>query len=337
MALLSRRKAKSKKAELKKAEYEAQIAELKQAERSPERDHELRRLRHLAGVEAVRVPPSRPELAAAGPASPARGAESNCPEITPDELTPELLRAAILDAGCLLIRDLMPDDEALAIADGIERSFATRLSLRETGGTDAEGFYDEFEAEEPYGVAKREWIEEGGGVLAVDSPRLFVDMLDAFDKVGLPRVIEDYLGESPLISADKCTLRKATPDVTGAWHQDGRFMGDVRAMNVWLSLSRCGDEAPGMDLVPTRLDDYVATGTEGTWLETQVSDAVAEEAAGEMGITRPIFNPGDALLFDDLFLHQTGSDPSMPKPRYAIESWFFGASAFPEIYVPLAV
>ena len=150
------------------------------------------------------------------------------------------------------------------------------------------------------------------------------------------QVIEGYLGEPPVISANKCTLRKATPDVTGAWHQDGRFMGDVRAMNVWLSLSRCGDEAPGMDLVPTRLEDFVATGTEGTWLESQVSDAVAEEAAGEIGITRPVFNPGDALLFDELFLHQTGSDPDMPNPRYAIESWFFGPSAFPQDYVPIA-
>ena len=88
--------------------------------------------------------------------------------------------------------------------------------------------------------------------------------------------------------------------------------------------------------LPTIQGEIGATGTEGTWLETQVSDAVAEEAAGEIGIVRPVFNPGDALLFDDLFLHQTGSDPNMPNPRYAIESWFFGASAFPEIYVPLA-
>ena len=39
--------------------------------------------------------------------------------------------------------------------------------------------------------------------------------------------------------------------------------------------------------------------------------------AGDVGIVRPIFDPGDALLFDHLFLHQTGSDPSMPNPRYA--------------------
>lgn len=332
MGLFTRRKPK--------VDYDARISELtreNESGRSLERDRELRRLRHLAGVEAIASPPSRPRLVEPAPASPPRGSDSKCPEITPDELTPEVLRAAIEEAGCLLVRDLMPDEEALAFADGIEQAFATRLNLRETGGEDTEGFYDELVPEAPYEVQKRDWIEEGGGVLAVDSPRLLSDMLRTFDDVSLPQVIEGYLGERPYVSADKCTLRKATPDVPGAWHQDGRFMGDVRAMNVWLSLSRCGDEAPGMDLVPTRLDDYVATGTEGTFLETQVSDAVAKEAAGEIGIVRPVFNPGDALLFDDLFLHQTGSDPSMPKPRYAIESWFFGASAFPEIYVPLAV
>ena len=43
------------------------------------------------------------------------------------------------------------------------------------------------------------------------------------------------------------------------------------------------------------------------------------------------------LGFDELFLHQTGSDPGMPKPRYAVESWFFGGSAFPVEYSPLTV
>jgi hypothetical protein len=160
-------------------------------------------------------------------------------------------------------------------------------------------------------------------------------MLNAFEQSGLVSLIEGYLGERPLISADKSTLRKAEPHIAGAWHQDGAFMGEVRAMNVWLSLSRCGDESPGLDIVPRRLDDFVQSGTEGTYLDIQVSQAMAEKAAGEYGIARPIFEPGDALLFDDRFLHQTGSDPAMPKPRYAIESWFFGPSAFPGDYVPI--
>jgi hypothetical protein len=68
-----------------------------------------------------------------------------------------------------------------------------------------------------------------------------------------------------------------------------------------------------------------------------VSQRVAEQVAGDTPILRPIFEPGDALFFDELFLHKTGSDPSMPKPRYAIENWFFGGSGFPAEYAPLAV
>jgi hypothetical protein len=125
--------------------------------------------------------------------------------------------------------------------------------------------------------------------------------------------------------------------VPGAWHQDGKFMGPVRALNLWLSLSRCGDEAPGLDIVPKRIDDFVTTQTEEALLDYAISQRMAEDAAGETGILRPIFEPGDALFFDDVFLHKTGSDPDMPKPRYAIENWFFGGSGFPQEYAPIAV
>jgi hypothetical protein len=43
------------------------------------------------------------------------------------------------------------------------------------------------------------------------------------------------------------------------------------------------------------------------------------------------------MPFDEVFLHKTGSDPSMPKPRYAIENWFFGGSSFPADYAPIAI
>jgi hypothetical protein len=162
-------------------------------------------------------------------------------------------------------------------------------------------------------------------------------MFDMFEQAGLPALVRDYLGEPPMVSGQKTTLRKATPDVPGAWHQDGKFMGPVRALNMWLSLSRCGDEAPGLDIVPRRLDDFVTTETDEAAFTHMISQRQAEQAAGETGVLRPIFEPGDALFFDEMFLHKTGSDPSMPNPRYAIESWFFGGSAFPTEYAPVAV
>jgi hypothetical protein len=92
-----------------------------------------------------------------------------------------------------------------------------------------------------------------------------------------------------------------------------------------------------MDIVPKRLDRVVPTGTEGATFDWSVSPQVVDEVAGETGILRPIFEPGDVLLFDDLFLHSTAADLSMKKSRLAIESWFFGASASPAEYAPLAV
>lgn len=300
-------------------------------------EQEIRRLRHVTGVELLKNAPDDPRHPQPSATVPPRGEQSGCPEITPEELTPELLRASILDAGCLLVRGLMDEQKALRLAADIDRSFEIRAALGE-GERDPDGYYDELVPEDPFWVAEREreWVEEGGGVLAADSPRMLFDMLDAFEGAGLRDVVGGYLGEKPAISLQKCTLRKAVPEVAGGWHQDGRFLGDIRALNVWLSLSRCGDVAPSMDVVPTRLDELVATGGEGAHLDFMNSQENVEMAAGERGITRPIFNPGDALLFDDLFMHKTGSDPTMPNPRYAIESWFFGPSAYPDNYVPLA-
>ncbi len=303
--------------------------------RNPEREERLVLLRHRAGVGLTAKP--RDDLSYPDPATSSlpKRTGPDLPELTPEDMTPELLRAAILRDGCALVRGVIERDAALELADKIDRTFVERDAFADGEG-EAGNLYREFQPDPPYSVQERPWIKEGGGVLAADSPEMLFDMLDTLDRAGLLDTIGGYLGERPLVSVNKCTLRKATPDVPGAWHQDGAFMGDVRAMNVWLSLSRCGDEAPGLDLVPKRLDDYVKTGTEGTVLDYQVSDAVATEAAAQYGVIRPIFEPGDALLFDDLFLHQTGSDPSMPKPRYAIESWFFGTTGFTSNYVPLA-
>ncbi len=259
------------------------------------------------------------------------------PEIAAADVTPELLRAGILRDGCLLVRGLVARDAALRFADQIDRSFAER-EHHDTGARAADGYYEEFAPRPGSGLPiARDWIKMGGGVLAVDTPMLTFEMMELFDSAGLPKLVRDYLGEAPLISAQKTTLRKADPLVPGAWHQDGAFMGQVRALNLWLSLSRCGDESPGLDIVPRRLDDFVRAGTDEAVLDYQVSQTAAERAAGDRAIVRPIFEPGDALLFDDLCLHKTGSDPSMPKSRYAIENWFFGGSAFPTDYAPVAV
>jgi hypothetical protein len=163
------------------------------------------------------------------------------------------------------------------------------------------------------------------------------DLIGLYETTGLGALIGGYLGEPPALSADKTTLRKASASEPGGWHQDGKFLGDVNSLNLWLSLSHCGDTAPGLDLVPRRLTEIVDAGVGPGGLEAiTVPHERALELAGELGVARPIFEPGDAIFFDHLNLHRTASDPSMSGTRYAVESWFFGPSAFPEGYTSLA-
>jgi hypothetical protein len=303
--------------------------------RDHQREREQLRTRNLAGIDLIeskgeRSP--RPE-----PDFDALPAGDQLPDISPGQVTPELLRAGILRHGCLLVRGLVPRRDATRFAKQIERSFQER-ERHDAGQKFNDGYYAGFDPDPRYGeTLSRQWIKSGGGLLAVDSPILSSEMLEMFGAAGLLDLAHSYLGEPPLIAADKTTLRRADPSVGGAWHQDGKFMGDVNALNVWLALSRCGDEAPGLDIVPKRLEQHVTTQTDEAWLDNMVSQRMAEEAAGETPILRPIFEPGDVLLFDELFLHKTASDPAMLNPRYAIENWFFGPSGFPADYAPLAV
>ena len=212
-------------------------------------------------------------------------------------------------------------------------------ALGAAGGETTPGYYEPFQFAGPYRAPARSWIEKGGALLAIDSPTLAFDLMELYASGRVPELVAGYLGEMPVISAQKTTLRKLEPSVTGAWHQDGSFMGDVRSLNLWISLSHCGVDAPSLDIVPRRLDVLVPTGTYdlGTSLEHQVSQQAAEEAAGDAAIVRPIFRPGDAVFFDELCLHQTGADTNMSKTRFAIESWFFAGSAFAGDYAPFAV
>jgi Taurine catabolism dioxygenase TauD, TfdA family len=316
-----------------------QIQSLSQQNReSPdvEVEREILRQRQLAGIGLQQRARKRRNLIK--PDYGSLSTDADLPEITPDQLSARLIRAALLRHGAVLVRGLVDREAALSLAEEVNRAYSERDRYAEKLQPEP-GYYEELQPEPPNEpIPHRVAVKLGAGLLAADSPRVAFEMFEAFGRAGLRDIVQDYLGEPPAIAANKTTLRKVDPDIPGAWHQDGKFLGDVNSLNLWLSLSRCGDVAPGLDLVPRRLDDIVEAGIGDDGFETiVVTQEKAEELAGQAGIVRPIFEPGDAIFFDHLYLHQTASDPSMPNPRFAIENWFFGPSAFPEDYLALAV
>jgi hypothetical protein len=322
------------------------LTEANRQERDAEIELRLIRLRNEAYGELDRTPTPSP-----WPDDDARqpdGKES-LPPIDAGRLAPDLVRDSILRYGCAYVPGLIPKDDVDRLVEGIDRAFegcdqqATRGWSRETAGDDAEAdratlpWYYRFEGIEGFPIKgeTRKFVHEGGGVWTVESPRVMFDFLEVLDRAGLRPLITGYLGERPALTLKKWTLRRTHPLPFADWHQDGAFLGDgIRTINLWLSLSHCGDDAPGLDLLPRRLDHIVETGSGGAIFPWSVGPGTVEEAAEGVPVIRPLFEPGDALLFDEMFLHRTATDETMTRNRYAIETWFFAPSVYPGDQIP---
>ena len=281
-----------------------------------------------------RSPPSPPiEVVAQEPEAPLGATD-------PRHLTVATLRRGLAQHGCVLVRGLVPAGRAEALARGIDRALeAFDRCATGTGPAAAPPWYVPFSPRAgDYRVGgRRTWVRASGALWTVDSPRMFFDLLELVDETGIGALVEAHLGERPALSANKCTLRRVPVDTNTNWHQDGAFLGrKVRTLNLWLALSPCGIDAPGLDIVPRRLDEVLPTGTEGALFDWSVSPTLVEGLAGGTdAVLRPEFAPGDALLFDHLFLHRTGVAAGMTRERRAIETWFFAPSTYPTGQIPL--
>lgn len=270
--------------------------------------------------------------------------EGRPPEVSPAELTTDILGGAIQHHGCVLVRGLFSEERAATLVCDTDRAFAARVAS-EAGAPPGETspWYAPFvpDAQWPeLAAAQRNWVRDCGAMWIADSPAALFDIMEGLAEAGIPELLHDYLGEVPAMSVNKCTLRRVRPKASGAWHQDGSFLGSgMRTVDVWVALSECGGDtdAPGLALVPRRIDRVLATNHGDAASPIAVSQTDLLEVLGGKPPLRPTFAPGDALLFDELFLHCTGGTTDKTMDRYALEAWFFAPSAFPTMYVPMAL
>lgn len=264
------------------------------------------------------------------------------PEILGDELTSEVLGGAILHHGCVLVRELIEANRARELVELIDAAFDAREAhlagapLSETAPWFApDPAYDAIGSP---ALVQRALNRKLNAVIASDSPRALFKLIDALEQKRVPEIIGGYFGEPPVLSVEKTTLRRVRPGPSPAWHQDGSFLGaDVRTVDVWVALSRCGGgtDASGLEVLPRRLDHILEYGTEEARTGIEVLDDEVQRAGGGIAPVRPTFEPGDALLFDELFLHRTM--PGLAHARYALEVWTFASSSCAESYVPIAL
>tara|TARA_R110000823_G_scaffold171736_6_gene304120 strand:- start:11397 stop:12458 length:1062 start_codon:yes stop_codon:yes gene_type:complete len=254
------------------------------------------------------------------------------PEINGDQLSAEAIRSGLRNHGSLIIRQLITPDQVDLLRNNIDRVLRAFDAVEaESVGPELEGWFEPFHRDT---ITDRARNRLKGSMLTVDSPPALFDLLEIFESCGLSAVIRDYFGEPPALLSRKGTLRRVRHDVrTGGWHQDGGFLGeDIRALNVWLALTDSGVDAPGMDIVAKRLPGIVQTGSD--FAEWATNPQAAKEVS-EGCTVRPVFAPGDAIIFDHICLHRTAADPGMTKTRYAIETWLMAPSTYKESGVPI--
>jgi len=284
-------------------------------------DRRLTRLRYEAAM-AHDWPTSSPPLP---DKADDRFPDELVPEIHRDQLDADAVRSAIDNHGSLLVRQFLDPADAKTLVSDIDATFDSFDAAAAGVEPEADGWYEPFD--HPL-IEHRQKKRGNGNILAVESPPALFDLIEVLRGAGMQHLAADYLGEEPMLLARKVTLRRLPHAKGGGWHQDGAFMGEhIRSLNVWIALNPCGEDSPGLDIVGKRLDGIVPTGTKGSRFAWSVSPDVAE-GTGEDAIVSPLFETGDAMIFDHLCLHKTGTRPGMTVDRYAIECWFFAPSTY---------
>lgn len=302
---------------------------------SADLERELVRLRRLGGQAVPRAMSAEP--APVGAATP----DGTILEVAPGDLNAAVLREGFSRCGCLLVRGLVSPERAARLAAGIDAALAA-FDAYVAGDAKADpAWFSPESMPDRVGSgmtedAHRRFLRGRGALWTADSPRMLFELFEFVDDLGLGALMTEFLGERPLMSGIKGTLRRVPPDVEvdGRWHQDGAFLGErIAALNIWVTLTRCGVDAPGLDIVPKRFE-HVVQDAQAKY-DWSLSDEAVLEASAGTPIVRPELEAGDALLFDHLLLHRTGASPGMIHERHAIESWFFAPSAYPLDQLPI--
>jgi hypothetical protein len=259
----------------------------------------------------------------------ATGDIATLPDLRRDTVDATVVTDAIAKSGAILVRELVPAADVLTLDDAFQQALAACKA-----GALGDWFtpYDDGTQSLPL---TRAWIRSLDCALVADSPAMIACVLEVYRRNGIIDLVSEHLGEVPVLSSQKSTLRRTLGNrvYTDNWHQDGAFLGaGTKVVNVWLALTACGERAASVEIGLRRQTGIVSVGGEGALFTWSVSPQQASKVS-PASVT-PVCAPGDALLFDHLCLHRTSINPAYTGERRAIEAWFFAPSTYPHNFDP---
>lgn len=277
--------------------------------RSAELESQLVEIRHCAANTILAEAKERP-IARVG--SDVFAGCTGVPEIQGHQLNAETLAAGVLNHGALLVRELFQPQQVRYLLEQVDRN--------------------------P--------VPQNVGALPLGcSPGNLFDLLEVYQQCGLLDAVTDYLDGEALLFAERAKLRhhRADRDRYAAipWHQDVNFFGvKCYAINCWAAVTPCGDTNPGLSVIPRRLEQPLGwQGEQRAPLDygKRLPEGMLEALTRDHPIVTPVFQPGDAILFDEMTMHTTAPRKWQAAEQIVAISWFFRASRFPAWGTPLWV
>jgi hypothetical protein len=148
------------------------------------------------------------------------------PEVSGASLTLECLASGLLHHGAIVVRGLIPANRVNEL-----RTFCELGPLRYLRGTQA----------------------------SVDQGRMVDALVATYAEVGVLELAEAWIGEPPVGDPARVVVKRDTSGIRGGPGLRGIRMRrstepGSRALDVWTALTDCGDECPGLSVVPRRFE-----------------------------------------------------------------------------------
>lgn len=237
--------------------------------------------------------------------------ETRIPEISSRDLTPKAIASGVLFHGALLVRGLYNGEQLRNLSNAAEFEYAKK-------------------------------IRDPKSIISTFS---FCKLMEAYEQSGLLSAVKGYLGEDSVIALERARLRYRDKQAGSglAWHQDGSYFGQkCYALNCWAAITECGRNNTGLSIVPRRnherlgADEIEKSKMKFGKASLDYGNKILKKyIPDEQGIVSPVFQPGDAIIFDEMTLHRTASVPKVSMHQIVSISWFFSQSRLPIYKTPL--
>lgn len=283
--------------------------------------------------------PTTAEIAALAPPMPREL------EVGPDPFTAAELAAVLRRHGCAVVRGGLPQRDCQALLPRLEHNLAHAYVPNQPPGDPTElnvplhFFCDRSETaalaarfaeirEQP--IAAWHWGLDGVVSTADVWLRIagLTTVIDAISlRLGGALTIDRSLGYA---RAKLGSQQRVLP-----FHQDARTgYWEIPTIAMWMPLVPCGEDAPGLEIVPRRLRSLFPVGLYGGSDRTdyQAYPASAlDELIPSWTVVAPVLAPGDILLFDSYVLHRTQRISGCEGRRVNFDVRFTLAVAPPEL------